>query len=453
MEQRWFPSGPLAEGLGATVAYDNGEIKVQKDGITIDIKAGSREFKVNGNTRTMPLEPVIIKDTLLIPARSFAETFQAKVDWADNKIIVTTKEVVTLQTDELNLKDAKEKISLAVEQIPDGAPFNWRILADGKERIRIYPEDSFSLAHMDLADIDHDGSTELLLYRYCTGSSGAVQLNIFDPEENWAEIFRGEAAYADEEGRFEVKYLGNKTVSIRDNNAGLAANVAVADDVPEEMLKDISPWVDPAYDYQFVENGTKKDIVTTRRIIGVSHPHTLALLKTTYTLNGGSYELSGHKITDAEGKTIVEAKEPPAITITHETHSEPIGNYKILKTNWDGFSYHGPSFYYLAWHSEPTLLTGLRRPKPGEKFMIDFDEYPLPDHVSVKMAYLTDSFDESLLPVIDVPVKKADGKYEFINPPATASNIATTGRVYSITATWGENSCAYVFAVDGKFDN
>ncbi|MEL7568198.1 MAG: hypothetical protein AAGU27_25440 [Dehalobacterium sp.] len=48
---------------------------------------------------------------------------------------------------------------------------------------------------------------------------------------------------------------------------------------------------------------------------------------------------------------------------------------------------------------------------------------------------------------------KADDKYEFINPPAAVSNIATTGRVYSITAAWGENSCSYVFAVDGKFDN
>lgn len=48
---------------------------------------------------------------------------------------------------------------------------------------------------------------------------------------------------------------------------------------------------------------------------------------------------------------------------------------------------------------------------------------------------------------------KVDDKYEFINPPAAVSNIPTTGRVYSITAAWGENTCEYVFATDGKFDN
>lgn len=144
--------------------------------------------------------------------------------------------------------------------------------------------------------------------------------------------------------------------------------------------------------------------------------------------------------------------EPPSIIITHERATDPIENYRILMTSWNGVQHDRPSFYYTAWHSEPTLLTGLRRLKPGEKLKVDFGKYT-PDKVTVNMAYLTDSFDESLLPIIDVSVIKVDGMYEFINPLASESDIPTTGRVFSITATWGENSCEYVFASDGKFDN
>jgi len=124
----------------------------------------------------------------------------------------------------------------------------------------------------------------------------------------------------------------------------------------------------------------------------------------------------------------------------------------MLKTSWNGTMYDRLSFYQAAWNSESTLLTGLHRPKPGEKFKIDFEDY-LPDEVSVKMAYLTDSFDESLLPIVDVPVSNVEGTYEFVNPPASDSSITTSGRVFSISVTWDKNICEYVFATDGKFDN
>ncbi len=140
--------------------------------------------------------------------------------------------------------------------------------------------------------------------------------------------------------------------------------------------------------------------------------------------------------------------EPPSIMIT-DASNHPITNYRVLKTSWNGKMYDRASFYQIVWTSE--LLTGLHRPKPGEKFRLDFGVL-LPDHVSVEMAYLTESYDESLLPIIDVPVSAREGIYEFINPPVSTSNIYTSGRCYCITATWGENSCQYIFATDGKFD-
>ncbi|MGO4184720.1 M56 family metallopeptidase [Paenibacillus sp. TAF43_2] len=143
--------------------------------------------------------------------------------------------------------------------------------------------------------------------------------------------------------------------------------------------------------------------------------------------------------------------EPPAIVISHERNPDPIENYTILKSSWNGVKYDRMSFYQAAWHSEPTLLTGLRRLKPGEKLKVDFGENT-PDKVTVKMAFLTESFEQSLLPIEEVAVNHVNGKYAFINPPTVISDIPTTGRVYSITATWGQNSCEYVFASDGKFD-
>ncbi len=94
----------------------------------------------------------------------------------------------------------------------------------------------------------------------------------------------------------------------------------------------------------------------------------------------------------------------------------------------------------------------LHRPKPGEKFKLDFGAFS-PDQIFVQMAYLTESTDESLLPIVDVPVSGEEGIYEFINPPSSTSDIYTSGRCYSITATWGDNSCEFVFATDGQFDN
>lgn len=149
--------------------------------------------------------------------------------------------------------------------------------------------------------------------------------------------------------------------------------------------------------------------------------------------------------------SIISPVEPPAIVISHERNADPIENYSILKSSWNGVKYDRMSFYQAAWHSEPTLLTGLRRLKPGEKLKVDFGENT-PDKVTVKMAFLTESFEQSLLPIEKVAVNHVNGKIEFINPPTTVSDIPTTGRVYSITATWGQNSCEYVFASDGKFD-
>lgn len=145
--------------------------------------------------------------------------------------------------------------------------------------------------------------------------------------------------------------------------------------------------------------------------------------------------------------------EPPLIKINNETDLEPMENYTTLKTKWNGNIYDRRSFYQAAWNSVPSILTNLHRLVPGEEITIDFGEFK-PESVLVKMAYLTEDYTTSLLPIEDIPVSyHIDGIYKFKNPERSAIHIKTTGRAFSIEARWGENICEYVFASDGKFDN
>ncbi|MCQ4925379.1 M56 family metallopeptidase [Tissierella carlieri] len=158
------------------------------------------------------------------------------------------------------------------------------------------------------------------------------------------------------------------------------------------------------------------------------------------------------KIEEGTITTNIPAK-PPSIIITNETDLEAIEVYTILKTKWNGSIYDRTSFYKSAWSSVPSILTGLHRLVPEEEITVDFGDSK-PDNVVVKMAYLTESYAESLLPIVDVSVNyHTNGIYKFKNPSASDSDIETTGRVFSIEATWGDNICEYVFASDGKFDN
>lgn len=302
-----IPFRALSEALGATVNYQDGKITAVKNGTRVYLELNSTKMEVNGQSKTMDVAPKLVKGTTLIPARAFAEAFGAKVHWSKNKLTVSIRELIPLQELELDLGHHKEKLVLKVEQEADGMPLGWRLEVNGVEKLKLEPMEIYNQASMQLKDLDGDGKPELLIYRASTGTSGALHLSVFQPHNDWQEIFTGSSSYIDEGERFTVEYLGNRLVSISDKKSHLNAVVTVdnSTDIPEELLKGISTWVDPVSHYAFDQQG---NITAVQRIIGVSHAHTLALFQTTYTLKDGKYQLSGYKLTDPSGKVLAETK-------------------------------------------------------------------------------------------------------------------------------------------------
>lgn len=71
------------EAMGCTVGWD--EVKrqaiIEKDGVKAVFTIGSKDYTVNGLTRTMDTAPVIVNSRTAFPIRFVAEAFGAKVDW------------------------------------------------------------------------------------------------------------------------------------------------------------------------------------------------------------------------------------------------------------------------------------------------------------------------------------------------------------------------------------
>ena len=71
------------EAMGCTVGWD--EVKrqaiIEKDGVKAVFTIGSKDYTVNGLTKTMDTAPVIVNSRTAFPIRFVAEAFGAKVDW------------------------------------------------------------------------------------------------------------------------------------------------------------------------------------------------------------------------------------------------------------------------------------------------------------------------------------------------------------------------------------
>ncbi len=144
--------------------------------------------------------------------------------------------------------------------------------------------------------------------------------------------------------------------------------------------------------------------------------------------------------------TIKTPKEPPQIIITNETDYAQ-STYTILKNKWNGEYNPEHSFYELA--KKNNLLADLHFITADEKIKVDFGEFK-PDSVSVKVALFSDIQSEFPLKIVDVPVHSyRSGIYEFNQPNDMDNNVAgAKDKVFSISATWGDNSCEYIFVAE-----
>ncbi|WP_238442535.1 hypothetical protein [Desulforamulus reducens] len=242
---------------------------------------------------------------------------QPKKQASKADIFIETANTHILQTVDRNISGdrTKENIILYVNRTKDGMPQSWSLVVNGIEKIKLSHEGGlYSFAEMNFVDIDGDKKEEVLLYRQSSGSAGAKGLNVYKPTEaKWQQVFSNVITTDMGQERFQVKYMGDYFVRFEDKETGLKAVIELNKKQYqgiENMLKNISTWIDPIIDYSLVDHdgdGTK-EIITLQRVIGISHADTIALLKTTYKMEQGQYKLISLTLCDYNDKPLAEAK-------------------------------------------------------------------------------------------------------------------------------------------------
>lgn len=258
------------------------------------------------------------------PNKAFQQSLKPPVQQEEKKF-QETPNTHMLQSMEHDVygDNNKEKIILYAEQNKSGMPVSWSLVVNGIEKVKLTSVEGglYSFAQVKFVDVDGDHDDEVLLYRQSSGSAGALGLNIYKPTaKDWQLLFAienpfGLSSQSDNSSsqRYEVKYLGNYYASFEDKKTGLKSTITL-DKAKykgmEDMLKNISTWVDPVVDYIIVDPDGDgiKDIITIQRVIGVAHADTLALLKTTYKLQNGKYKAITLTLTDEKDKPLQEVR-------------------------------------------------------------------------------------------------------------------------------------------------
>lgn len=219
-------------------------------------------------------------------------------------------------------KDRMQTIVLSVYQDTYGLPLSWNITVDGQKMLDL-GRDDYDLADIKFKDIDGDRRDEILVYRYSTGSAGTLGLNIYKPEASkWKELFAVKNLFDLPSKRFKIKYTGNYRVSFEDPETGLKATIPLEKErykESEDLLPKITSWVDPISDYEFkdTDGDGVMEITTVQRVIGISHPDTIALFKTMYKMHNQKYRVAMVSLYNDNGRLLARVK-LPALEVNNE---------------------------------------------------------------------------------------------------------------------------------------
>ncbi|WP_139491959.1 hypothetical protein [Brevibacillus dissolubilis] len=209
----------------------------------------------------------------------------------------------------------EEVYSLAkVPQAGVDIPAGWKLYEGAIERVSVENPEADLHARVEMDDLNHDTKPEVLLYRESTGSAGGIKLNIYQPDQNaWKPLFIVDTnPQISEKDRFDVSYIGEYKVRFSDKQTGLQAVIPLdpneAKDM-KEMLPRITTWIDPINEYAVadVDGDQIKEVVTKQAVIGVSHPHRIAILETTYKLQDDKFAANKLTLLTPDGKKLGEA--------------------------------------------------------------------------------------------------------------------------------------------------
>jgi ribosomal protein L25 (general stress protein Ctc) len=217
----------------------------------------------------------------------------------------------------------KSKLVITVQMDANSNLLTWIIIENDEEKIQLTPADEGLFgprAEMKLDDIDGFGKPMVLVFRRSTGTGGATGLTVVNPSGDWNKLLDLKtetdlgSSMVPNSTRYEMKYVGDYKVSFKDNKVGITATIALDPMRYESMdankidqwLQGIRTWVDPISDYEIRDSDGDgiKEIIAIQRVIGVSHPDTIDLLKTTYKLRQGKFHEYSEEMYSSDGKLI-----------------------------------------------------------------------------------------------------------------------------------------------------
>ncbi|RXT03579.1 hypothetical protein [Ammoniphilus sp. CFH 90114] len=199
---------------------------------------------------------------------------------------------------DVRMEGEMETVEVEIPFQHEDIPASWSFKIDGEEKITIdNTEDSIAHYDIQVKDLDQDQTDEILFYRFPGGSAGAVLLSIYKPErEAWKQLFHSDLAQAyGDTNRFDIRYIGDYKVSFEDKLVNHKVTIYLDParyEGNEEFLKGIATWIDPVMNYEIKDtNGDGiQEIMTTQRVIGISHPDTLAEMLTKFELVDGTFK-------------------------------------------------------------------------------------------------------------------------------------------------------------------
>ncbi|MBB6670561.1 hypothetical protein [Cohnella nanjingensis] len=229
---------------------------------------------------------------------------------------IAATEKVYAESADLYGEVARTGIALYADLAATREPIRWRLAADGRTLFAMMqPEDALygKDAEVKLADLTGDGLPEVLIYRNGIGSGGAQGLSVYRPADGWKPLLelvdprlKGSAG----KDRYAVSYLGGGELAFEDKTTKLKGTIKL--DVrrydedqakSEAAFRKIEAWVDPVSGYGLGddEGDGVLEITAVQRVIGVSHPDTIARIETKYKLKDGAYVQVAETLCDAEG--------------------------------------------------------------------------------------------------------------------------------------------------------
>lgn len=187
----------------------------------------------------------------------------------------------------------------------------WQIWINEKMMVELDNQQGFyDYAKFSLENIDQDAYEELLVFRINGGSGAGSGLCIYKVQNSELITMLDTDPGFEDQNDFTVRYMGNYQVSFNAEKIGLNAVIYLNPENyngMESELSKINTWVDPIAEYEIkdLDHDGKKEVICIRRVIGISHPDTIAKLKIIYKLQDSKYaDFVSYLLTDAEGNVI-----------------------------------------------------------------------------------------------------------------------------------------------------